>query len=113
MRKLFVLLMVSMIVMVSSLVYAGEMVSGTKNVTTPGEAVALESSRIYGKSIIVKADLANTGDIYIGDEDVLASAFTGVALDAGEVWVMDAQYMNAIHIDATVGSEGVSFTYRK
>ena len=114
MRKwLVILLAVSAIILASGMVYAGEMCSGTKNVTTPGTAVALESTRIYGRSIIVKADLANSGNIYIGDEDVLASAFTGVALDAGEVWIMDAQYMNQIYIDATVGTEGVSFTYRK
>ena len=113
MRKFLVLLVASVIILASGMAYAGAIKAGSKDVTTPGTAVALLSTRTFAKNIIVKADLDNTGDIWIGDEDVLASTGVGVALDAGDVWVGDEHYLNRVFIDATVGGEGVGFTYKR
>lgn len=92
---------------------AGQILAGSKDVSSAGTPVALLSTRTFGRDIIVKADAANTGYIWIGDVNVLASTGVGIELDAGEVWIGNQFNLNQIYIDATVGGEGVGFTYRR
>ena len=72
-------------------------------------ATALGSAEC--KRMVVKAALANTGDVYLGDSTVQADLRNGVPLDAGEVWVGFPDNIGDIYISGTVTGERVMFTY--
>lgn len=84
--------------------------SGQKTVTTHGTAVALGSQPINGP-LMVKALLANTNNIYVGNDgagDVTSA--NGLQLDAGEVVIFSyVGDLNRIYIDADTDTEGVSW----
>jgi hypothetical protein len=95
--------------------------SGTKSVTTAGTQVALVSSSTNISSVIIQANPANTGYIFVGDSTVDSSS--GVRLSAGEKLsiVIDPNHklpdalinLNTIYIDSSVDAEGVRFFYLK
>jgi hypothetical protein len=84
--------------------------SGQKTVTTAGTAVVLGAQRIDGP-LTVKALLANTNNIYIGNDgagDVTSG--NGYELDAGDV--ITFQYVGnlaSLWLDADTNGEGVSW----
>ena len=81
--------------------------SGQKNVTTAGTAVALGSQPIGGP-LSVKALAANTGVVVIGNDGAGDITANGFQLSAGEVIVFNhvANLANII-VDAAVNGEGV------
>jgi hypothetical protein len=84
------------------------MFSGQVTVTTPGTAVEVIDSDLSAFVITIKAFADNTGNIYVGDEDV--DSDTGFILDAGEeVTLFINNKTNTLYIDAGTGSDGVSY----
>jgi hypothetical protein len=84
--------------------------SGRKSVTTAGTAVALGDQQIAAP-LAVKANTANTGFIYIGNDgagDVSSS--NGFSLAAGDVIIFEhVSNLSSIYIDSAVNGEGVSW----
>lgn len=80
--------------------------NGNKNVTTAGTRVTLASSQAV-KSVTIKAKVANTGTIYVGDGSVASS--NGFALAAGETLSLDLANLNTVNLDASVSGEGVTY----
>jgi len=89
-------------------------VDGRKFVTTAGTAVALSSTSIHVDWVIVTAETNNTGVMAVGASTVVASLTTrrGTPLLAGESVVLTAVDLADVYIDATVSTDGVTFTYR-
>jgi len=80
--------------------------NGNTNVTTAATRVTLASSQAV-KSITIKAKLANTGTIYVGDTSV--SSANGLELQAGESVSFDLANLNTVNLDASVSGEGVRY----
>ncbi len=85
-------------------------ISGQKTVTTAGAAEALGQALIHGP-LMIKALLANTNNVYIGNDGAgdVASG-NGIELDAGEVVVFNhvGSLANLI-VDVDTNGEGVSW----
>ena len=85
-------------------------ISGQKTVAAAGTAVALGTALIHGP-LIVKALLANTNNVYVGNDgagDVTSA--NGIELDAGEVVVFDqVSSLSTLFVDADTNGEGVSW----
>jgi hypothetical protein len=82
--------------------------SGQKKTGTPGStAVALGSQQING-ALMVKALLANTGNVLVGDSTT--STTVGMELDAGEVIIFSyVGDLSSIYIASTENAEGVAW----
>jgi hypothetical protein len=76
------------------------------NVTTAGTRVALGASTVI-KSVIVRAKLANTGIIYVGDSTV--TSLNGFQLDRGATVTINIDNLSKVFIDSSVSGEGVSY----
>jgi len=87
-----------------------KLVSGQKNVTTPGTELQLVTADTNIYSVVIKAKAANTGIIYVGGDNTVSST-TGFALAAGESVSIEIDNLNKIWIDSSVGSEGVTYLY--
>ena len=97
--------------MANSVGNQGDLLSGSKAVTSAGTAVALASDGLYG-SLMVRAKYANTGNIFIGGSDVASSTNEGLA--AGDSILINprpgkAIQLTDIYIDSAVSGEGVDF----
>jgi hypothetical protein len=98
------------------------LVPGRKVVTTAGTAVALVAATTPVASIVITAELDNTGEIVVGDSTVIASAATrighpmepgkSIAINAGETssgrGLLD---IAKVFIDAETNGDGVTFAY--
>lgn len=83
--------------------------SGKTTVTTAGTAVVLGNQKVDGP-LMVKALLANTGNIYVGNVSGDVASTNGLELDAGEVVIFNyIGDLNNIYIDSSVNGEGVSW----
>jgi len=81
---------------------------GQTNVATAGTAVKLIATDDATKSITIKALVANTNSIYVGDSGV--DSTNGYILDAGDTMSMDLDNeSDNVYIDADVNGEGVSW----
>lgn len=80
--------------------------NGKKTVTTAGTRVTLASSQAI-KSVTIKALVANTGTIYVGDGSVAST--TGFALLAGESISLDIGNLVTVNLDSSVNGEGVTY----
>jgi len=80
--------------------------NGKKTVTTATTRVALASSQAV-KSVTIKALIANTGTIYVGDSTVAAA--NGFALVAGDSISLDIGNLATIYLDSSVDGEGVTY----
>lgn len=79
--------------------------TGQKTVTTAGTRVALGTD-VVNSSLIIKADPANTGKIYVGDVTVTSS--NGFILAAGDQIIIDeAGRLMDIYIDASANTQNV------
>lgn len=78
-------------------------------VTTAGTRVALSSSTLPIKYVIITAKLANTGSIWVGG--ITIAAGRGRPLVALQSERIDINYLSNVYIDADVSGEGVTFTY--
>ncbi len=90
----------------SALAVPATIYNGKKAVTTAGTRVTLASSQAV-KSVTIKALVANTGVIYVGDASV--SSTTGFQLASGDTISMDIANLSTVNLDASVSGEGVSY----
>ena len=84
--------------------------SGQKTVTAAGTAEALGSQVVNGP-LMVKALLANTNNIYIGNDgsDDITSA-NGLELDAGDAVIFEfVGNLAHLYLDADTNGEGVAW----
>lgn len=97
--------------MANSLASKGVFLSGTKVTASAGNAVALASAGVYGKIGIV-AIATNTGQVYIGGEDVASTTNSGLV--AGQSLEIEPRRgvvldLTDIYVDSDVDGEGVDF----
>lgn len=92
--------------------------TGRVTVTTAGTAVRLASGTLTAPTsslnyVDITAETDNTGIIVVGDSAVVASLATrrGTPLVAGQTMTVFTDGLDDIWIDATVSTEGVTFTY--
>ena len=87
-----------------------ELNGGIETVDAAGTAQVLASSTKC-KRVSVKAELDNTGNIFVGGSDVDKTTKNGIILDAGEAWIFYVDNLAKIYIDASVTGDGVHYTY--
>jgi len=85
---------------------------GRQTVATPTTAVALATSTAC-KWVLVTAETNNTGVIAVGGSTVVATLASrrGTPLFAGESVLILTDNLADVYIDATVATDGVTFTY--
>ena len=102
--------------MAESKASGGAIRSGEKTVTTAGTAVSLTGNKDHVRSVLIIAKKSNTGQIYVGGDDVDSNTNDG--LDSGQslTFVSGAgsgvgigYVLDAIFIDADVNGEGVDY----
>lgn len=77
------------------------------NVTTAGTAVSLGSSQSLNDGVVIKANEANTGNIYVGDSSVSSS--NGLVLEAGESVMVGIDDVSKVYIDSDNDGEGITY----
>lgn len=84
--------------------------SGQTTVTTAGTEVVLGTQKVGGP-LMIKALPGNTGIMYIGNNGSGAvSSTTGMALDAGEVLVLEfVGALSQLMVDSSVNGESVAW----
>lgn len=80
---------------------------GVVTVTTAGTRVQLSGSSVAIRSVCIKGQHANTGNIYVGD--ILVSATVGYELPADASVCLDVNNLNLIYIDSSVNGEKASY----
>lgn len=80
--------------------------NGKTTVTTAGTRVVLAASATV-KSVTIKAAIANSGIIYVGNSTVSAS--NGFELSAGDTVSLDIANLNTISIDSSTNSQSVTY----
>lgn len=94
--------------------------TGVKSVSTAGTRVRLVSDPSYTEAVAIIADEDNSGDIYIGGDDVSSS--NGIILAASKSVSLSAPSSRAgdeglnlkeIYIDSAQNGDGVRFVYYK
>jgi hypothetical protein len=97
--------------MANSLFSHGTGISGAKTVTTAGTAEALQANIDLYKSLSIRANTTNTGQVYVGGADVAST--TNEGLEAGASLDLPTSNhgwdLSDIYIDVSVSGEGVSF----
>lgn len=87
--------------------------------TTAGTRERLTQADIKSPSVVIQAEVSNTGQIYVGDDQV-AAAKTGIELDSGDAVTLTAPSMGSalsmvslrdIWLDSSVSTDGVWVTY--
>lgn len=86
---------------------------GRQTVATAGTAVQLSTAATRVKSVCVTAETDNTGYIVVGGSGVVAALSTrkGTPLNAGDSVTLDIDQLSDVYIDATVNTDGVTYTY--
>lgn len=86
---------------------------GNKAVATAGTAEALVSASTPCAWVVITAAPANTGNITVGDSNVVAAADAeaGVTLAAGDSLTLPVLDLSIVFIDATVSGDEVGFLY--
>lgn len=89
--------------------------TGRKVVTTAGTAVQLSTTSAVCTTIAIQAETDNTGDIAVGDANVVAAdgAERGIILTAGDSTTLAVNNLNLVYIDSTVNGDGVTYLYTK
>jgi len=80
--------------------------NGLKTVTTAGTAEALAGSTSC-KSVTVRAEIDNTGYIYVGNSGV--DSTNGYLLEAGDTVSLDIANLSTVYIDSSVNGEGAYY----
>lgn len=90
----------------------GTIEAGRKVVAAAGTAEAIVSSSTPCQKVDIQAELDNTGVVVLGGTGVIADAATrkGIALEAGDTYLLEIEDARAVYIDSTVNGEGVTFT---
>lgn len=78
-------------------------------VTTSGTRVQLSTSTLPIKYVIITANEANTGTIWVGGQTIASGR--GRPLVPLQSEKIDIDYLSKIYIDSTVSGDGVTFTY--
>lgn len=88
---------------------------GRKVVASAGDAEALVASTTTCKKVEITAEFNNTGVIVVGGSTVVAALATrrGTPLYAGSTYTLVIDDLADVYIDATVSTDGVTFTYYK
>jgi hypothetical protein len=94
-------------VAISSITVPAVIYNGKTSVATPGTQVVLASSQAILSGVTIKAEADNTGIIYVGDSTVQSS--DGFELAAGEQVFIEIANLSTVWIDASVGTDGVSY----
>ena len=81
---------------------------GDKTVTTAGTAEALGTT-LTTKSIYIRAKLANTNPVFVGDSAVDKTSSQQIVLYAGEDLTIDIADRATVYVDVTTNSEGVDY----
>lgn len=83
---------------------------GSATVTTAATRVQL--STVSCVKVDIQAKLGNTGIIVVGGSGVVASSGTrkGIALNAGDSYLVEVRNLNLLWIDSTVSGEGITYT---
>ena len=92
----------------------GNLVAGRKVVTTAGTEVALSATAIAVKRVWITALKANTNQVAIGGNPVVAAAGseTGIVLKPTDQPIcLHHTNLAAIYVDSVTNGEGVSFLY--
>lgn len=84
---------------------------GQKNVAVAGTAEPLVSESTPCTEVLIQAKRNNTGRIYWGGPNVPSDDTGGVYLLAGDGVSLQVQNLNQVHLNATVGGEGVTYAY--
>lgn len=82
-------------------------VHGVKAVTTAGTRVAVGTTTGLERGVTVKADIINTGLIYVGGVTVASS--NGYQLSPGDEVFIEAASLAVVYIDSAVDGEGVTY----
>ncbi len=113
MKKIFLILLLAL-----PLTSSADLVSATKTITTAGTQLPAKTTKTLVTSVVIQANPANTGFIYVGDLNVESS--TGIRLSAGEKFgiSIDARNqggdlidLNKLYLDTSVNGEGVRLFY--
>ena len=81
----------------------------SQTVTTAGIAVQLTTTSTPCKKVVITANGANTGNIFVGGSTIASGRGKSlVPLQDIELWIDD---LSKIYIDASVGGEGVHYVY--
>lgn len=86
---------------------------GRKFVTTAGARVAISATSVQVDTVLITAETDNTGVIVVGSLTVVATLASrqGTPLFAGESMVLEAVDLANVYLDATVSTDGVTYTY--
>lgn len=84
-----------------------------KVVTTAGTRVQLSTTSISNKGALIQAETDNTGNIAVGDVNVVAAAGTqrGTILGPGDTMGLLIADLSSLYLDSTVNGDGVTITY--
>lgn len=85
--------------------------SGIKTVTTAGTAEKLVAAHTASAFVVITALPSNTKYVAIGDSNVKASTYRGIALDIGEKFGFSAKQIEGVYVDVTVSGEGVAYQF--
>ena len=82
---------------------------GSCTVTTAGTRVQLTTTPTPCKKVLITANGANTGNIYVGGATITSGRGKQlVPLQDVEIWIDD---LSKVYIDASVSLEGVAYVY--
>jgi len=95
---------------VTASVINASITDGRTVVTTAGTRVALASSTVV-KEVVITAETDNTGIVVVGGSTCVAALATrrGIPLNAGDSVSFQITNLNAISIDSTVSTDGVTY----
>ena len=86
--------------------------SGQKTIAAAGTAERLHSDLPCNGPLLIKALLANAGDVYIGNVDGDVASTNGMLLDAGqEVYFSMVHNLREIWVDVETYDDGVAFLF--
>ncbi len=94
----------------------------TRTISSSGTAIRVNATDLLVRSFVIQAKSTNTGVVYVGGSDVLASSANGIALTAGGsiafVAVGERKDVNMYNltnfwVDSTASSDKILVTYAK
>lgn len=86
---------------------------GRQVVTTAGTRVQLSTNSVECREVAVTAETDNTGVVVVGGSTVVAALATrrGTPLAAGDTAIIPVDNLQDVWLDATVSTDGVTYTY--
>lgn len=108
-------LIVGLLLLAASTVFAAAEGSGRKNVTTAGTPVALSSTEQQFSQLTICADPDNTGQIAVGTTPIASTSVPqGIFLLATECYTIERRNGNIaeVKVDSTVSGEGCSYEFQ-